>query len=298
MWGFTHDVPLQVDANYAQYAPGATTSQTSINSRRPYDPGQLGTVTLQTSGQTASYNGLQISVNKRLSRSFSANGYYVFSHSFVSAEPGTAAGGSVQTQDYNHLEEERGPSDQDQRHMASLSGVWNLSHYTGTNKFVGTLLNGWEIAPIVTLNSGTPLNMTTGSDKNADGNNTDRPNLVPGVSAFLNPNRPRSQAAAMWFNTAAFVANGPGLGIGPGGADGNTPRAYLRNPGFRDVDLGIFRSFHLWERLNLQLRGEATNAFNLVSLSAPTASLSSGNDGKITSAAAPRQIQIGARLTF
>jgi hypothetical protein len=47
-----------------------------------------------------------------------------------------------------------------------------------------------------------------------------------------------------------------------------------------------------------QLRGEAINAFNLVSLNNPTASLSSGNNGKITAAATPRLIQVGARLTF
>jgi hypothetical protein len=77
-----------------------------------------------------------------------------------------------------------------------------------------------------------------------------------------------------------------------------TRRATISNPGYRDVDLGIYRNFRLRERMNLQLRGEATNAFNLVSLSAPTATLSSGNDGKITGASAPRQIQVGARFTF
>jgi hypothetical protein len=101
-----------------------------------------------------------------------------------------------------------------------------------------------------------------------------------------------------WFNTAAFTANGPGLGIGPGGADGNTPRDYLRAPGYRDIDLGLLRDFHLQRGVVFQLRGEATNAFNLVSLNAPTASLASGNNGKITSAASPRLIQVGARLTF
>jgi hypothetical protein len=47
-----------------------------------------------------------------------------------------------------------------------------------------------------------------------------------------------------------------------------------------------------------QIRGEATNAFNLVSLNNPTATLSSGTDGQITSASSPRIIQVGARLTF
>jgi hypothetical protein len=54
------------------------------------------------------------------------------------------------------------------------------------------------------------------------------------------------------------------------------------------------------ERMALQLRGEATNAFNLVNLGIPTATVSSPIDGKITSAIANsnRQIQLGVRLTF
>jgi hypothetical protein len=68
-------------------------------------------------------------------------------------------------------------------------------------------------------------------------------------------------------------------------------------PGYRDIDLGVFRDFH-FERFTFQLRGEATNAFNLVSLNAPTANLKSTLNGQITSAASPRLIQIGARLTF
>ncbi len=100
-------------------------------------------------------------------------------------------------------------------------------------------------------------------------------------NAFLDPHRSRAAAAAEWFNPAAFTSNGPGLGIGPYGADGNAPRDYLRAPGYRDVDLGIFRNIS-FERFTLQLRGEATNAFNLVSLNAPTANLASSLNGKIT----------------
>src|SRR5581483_1825920 len=116
---------------------------------------------------------------------------------------------------------------------------------------------------------------------------------------FLDPNRSRQIARFKWFNTAAFIPNGPGVagGIGPGGADGNVPRDYLRAPGYRDIDLGVFRDIH-FERFVFQLRGEATNAFNMVSLNAPTANLSSSTDGWITSASSPRLIQVGARFTF
>ena len=90
----------------------------------------------------------------------------------------------------------------------------------------------------------------------------------------------------------------PGNKNGPGGVDGNTPRDYLRAPGYRDVDLALLRDFHLKRGIVLQLRGEAANAFNLVSLGVPTANLNSPNNGKITSAYSPRIMQVGARLTF
>ena len=210
----------------------------------------------------------------------------------------TGVGIGGPTQDYDALFEERGPSDSDQRHMASISGIWNLDYYKGTSFLLKEIANGWSISPIITLNSGSPVNMLTGADNNKDGYGGNRPNLVAGQNAFLDPHRSRSVAAAAWFNKAAFSPNGPGLGIGIGGADGNTPRDYLRAPGYRDVDLGIFRNIQFERGIQLQLRGEATNAFNLVSLSAPIANLASPVDGKIFSAASPRLIQVGMRLTF
>jgi hypothetical protein len=95
------------------------------------------------------------------------------------------------------------------------------------------------------------------------------------------------------------MPNGPGLGIGPGGADGNVGRDSLIGPGYRDIDMGLFRNITFEHGVVFQLRAEATNAFNMVSLANPTASLSSGNNGKITSAAGTsRLIQLGGRLTF
>ncbi len=291
----SHDLPIMIDDNYAPYAPGASTSQSSINSRRPYDPGVLGQNIFLISNQTASYHSLQISAQRHMTRNLMLNGFYVLSHSFQSANE--SADGLATAQDFAHLEEERGPTDNDRRHMASISGIWNLDYYKGSNRFMGQLANHWTISSIATLYSGAPVNILTGSNKNFDSANNNRPNVVPGVNAFLDPHRSRSVAAAEWFNISAFTPNGPGLGTGPYGADGDTGRDYLRAPGYRDVDLGIFRDISI-ERFTLQIRGEATNALNLVSLNAPTASLASTLDGKITSAASPRLIQVGARLTF
>jgi putative hemolysin len=292
-------VPTAPDGNNPVWAPGASTSQTSINARRPYDPGVLGAVTLIESSQTANYNSLQFSVHKPMTHNLLINGYYVWSHSIWSSNA-SAIGMAPTAQDYSHLEEERGPSDQDRRNMVSISGIWKLDYYRGSSFITKFLANGWSISPIVSLNSAAPFTITTGTDNNADGYNNDRPNLIPGVSPFLDPHRSRTVSSQAWFNTAAFIPNGPSVagGIGPGGADGSTPRDYLRAPAYRDIDLGISRDFRFEHGIGLQFRADATNAFNMVSLNAPTATLNSSNDGKITAAASPRLIQFGARISF
>jgi hypothetical protein len=231
------------------------------------------------------------------------NGFYVWSHNIESVNPDGDGQGSAQ--DFDNLWEEKGPADNDRRNVASISGMWNLDYLKGSNRIMREVANGWTISPIVSLQSGTPFTITTGADKNDDSANANRPDLT-GVNPSLDPHRCRICAAGTtgvtgeWFNPAAFTANGPGVagGIGPGAADGNTPRDSLRAPGYRDIDLGLLRDFHFERGMVFQLRGEATNVFNLVSLNSPTATLSSGNDGKITGASTPRLIQVGARFTF
>jgi hypothetical protein len=307
----SHHLPFMIDDNYAAYAPGASTSQASINSRRPYDNNPLlgptlGQITYDESNETASYHSLQVSASRHMTNNLMLNGFYVWSHAFQSVNE--SAIGQASAQDFDNLWEERGPMDIDRRNVVSVSGIWNLDYYRGSNNMVKHIANGWTISPIVSLQSGAPFNISTGSNKNFDSANANRPNIIG--NPFLNPHRGRAAAAGEWFNTAAFIANGPGVenGIGPGNADGSTPRDYLRAPGYRDIDLGIFKDIRIGERMVFQLRGEATNAFNMVSLNAPTgtsgppptagAAPSSASFGKITAAASPRLIQVGARFTF
>jgi hypothetical protein len=292
----SRDVPTMTDDNYAPYAPGASTSQTSINQRRPYDPGVLGQNIFLITNQTASYHSLQISASRPLSHDLMLNGFYVWSHALQSSNE--SAIGQMTAQDFANLWEERGPMDADRRSVATISGIWKVDYYHGSNFFMKQVANGWTISPIYYLQSGSPFEITTGSNNNFDSSNHNRPNLVAGVKAALDPHRSRDVVRNAWFNTAAFAPNGPGLGIGPGGADGNTPRDYLLGPGYRDVDLGLFRDISLERGMVFQLRGEATNVFNLVSLNNPTANLASSQNAKITSAASMRIIQVGARLTF
>src|SRR5260370_39505832 len=115
------------------------------------------------------------------------------------------------------------------------------------------------------------------------------------------PGGPAAGAAECWFNNAAFVRHPATPGAPP--VDGNSPRNFLNQPSYRDVDLAIFRTFKVSERFNVQFRGEALNVFNMVSLNAPNATapaspLAQGNFGAITSAQTMRQLQLGLRVAF
>jgi len=294
----SHDLPVELDANAPVWAAGATTS--NANTRRPYNQnGALGVVSYLQARQTASYHSLQISATRPLTHNLMLSGFYVLGKSFQSAANngvGTAGG----FQDFYALWEDRGPMDVDRRHTSTISAIWNIDYYRGSNFVMKQVVNGWSISPIITMNSGTPVNVTTGSAKNGDPSTSNRPDLVAGQTAFLNPNRSRAISRFAWFNTAAFTANGAGVvgGIGPGGADGNTPRDYLRAPGYKDVDLAMSRDFRLERGMVFQIRGEATNVFNIVSLNGPNASLSSTQFGWITSAGTQRLLQVGGRFTF
>lgn len=340
----SHQLPNFIDANYAPYSTAfgtPSTSATSIADRRQFDPcvgacpsgaaainngsGILGAGIVDLlSNLTGSYHSLQISATKQLSGSFSVGGNYVWSHAIDSFEPDADGLSSPQDSGYfgaaftssnnslgavgGGLREEYGSMNADIRNSSAISGTWNISYFHGDNKIVKEVVNGWQIAPILTLHSGGVFSVTTGANKSFDSTNAQRPDAVPGQNPVLGAHRCRvctpasgPNEVSAWFNTAAFTPNGPGVagGIGPGGADGNVGRNSLFGPGFKDLDMGVFRNITLERGVVFQLRGETTNALNWVNLSNPTGSLASGNYGKITSATGTQRIiQVGGRLTF
>ena len=85
--------------------------------------------------------------------------------------------------------------------------------------------------------------------------------------------------------------------------DGSSSRNGFRAPGYKDVDLAIFRTFKLTERFKLEFRGEASNALNFANYNIPNATVGAKNFGTITAANANgtgnmRQLQLGLRLTY
>jgi len=195
---------------------------------------------------------------------------------------------------YNRaLERSLDPTDIPQR--VALSAVYKLPFGRGQqfdthNRFSNFIVGGWQTQTIVTLQRGHPILISGANNSLAS-----RPNST-GVSPTLsNPTQYE------WFNTAAFI-NPPQYTFG------NIGRTLpdVRNPGFFNCDLSLIRNFKILERMSLQFRLEAFNLDNHTNLGFVNGGFTPGVNGlnsnstfgTITSARAPRIIQLGMKLSF
>ena len=295
--------------NLAQNCGYANTSAT-VNNRRPLNQSfgvaanapLYSNVYIIRSNQSSNYNGLQLNFQQRITHNISFQGFYVWSKTLASnALDNSSLTGTFLDQNYPKLEI-RQRSDVDVRHQVVASAVWKPAYFTDRKPILRAVLNGWSVSTIVTLQSGRPFTVTTGTDVNGDGQTNDRPNIAPGQFAGLvNNGGSRTSMMKQWFNTAAYcVPNTTNCqGTGPLGLLGLTRPAELSGPGYRDIDASIFRDFKIYETLRLQLRGEATNAFNLTNLGQPTAVMNSAQFGQVNGTTGNnRIIQVGGRLLF
>lgn len=283
---FLRNLPFARDVNYPAATQTAAASGASVLARRP-DP-TVGAVLLLESDQYSNYNGLQITGTLRPWHHVALNGFYTLSKTMTSVELQNNTTQGL-AQNYSNLAGEYGRADTDQRHVFSMSLIWDVNYYHGSNALAGHLANGWTIAPIIKLRSGLPFTVTNGNvDANLDGNTNDRAQLV-GDPSLADP------TAAMWFNTAAFAQN---KAITGHPVDGSSPRNFLTGPVYKDVDLAVSRDFQLPHGARLTFRVEATNALNLVSLGLPGNSVGSTTFGVIRTADPMRKVQLGLRLRF
>jgi hypothetical protein len=283
---FLRNLPFARDVNYPVATSTATSAGASVLARRP-DP-TVGAVLLLDSDQYSNYHGLQITSTMRPWHHVAFSGFYTLSKTMTSVELQNNTTNGL-AQNYSRLGEEYGRADTDQRHVFSMSVNWDINYYRGSSALLRNLANGWMIAPIIKLRSGLPFTVTNGNlDANLDGSTNDRAQLV-GDPSLASP------TASMWFNTAAFVQNKIVTGQP---VEGNSPRNFLTGPAYKDVDLAVSRDFQLQGRTRLTFRLEATNAFNMVSLSQPGNSVGSSTFGVIRTANPMRKVQLGVRLTF
>jgi hypothetical protein len=248
------------------------------------------TITVNQSVSNSNYNGMWLSVNRRLAKGLTFNSSYTFSKSMDNNSVGS---NNPQVQDYRNLSAERALSDFDARHRFVLSGVYLLP-LKAQGAFLGRLAEGWSISPILNLQSGNPFSPIV--PLLADGSGSleayDRPDLVAGQSIGLSNPTPD-----LFFNKAAFVRHPRGFG--------NAGRNIIEGPGFQNVDFSLSKNTHVKENINLQFRAEVFNILNHPNFAQPNQTQNSADFGRITATrtargdlGSSRQLQLGMKLTF
>ncbi len=169
---------------------------------------------------------------------------------------------------------ERGLGDEDQRNRWAASAVYRFPYFihpSGHNSPLRWIGGNWTGSMIGTIYSGSPLNITVGSDVNGDGNtSSDRP-YINGLNGLQGGSIVRRNA--------------------------------YRGPRQQNVSIRLQKQVPLPRFYSLRFSAEAFNAFNHVNYGGVstiwgTAATPGASFGNFTSAGSMRAIQLGVKFFF
>jgi hypothetical protein len=246
-----------------------------------------GSIRLEGTNMNSHYNGLQLNFHSQFRDSLTLQAVYTYSKAM---DPVNQGGGLNDLQNVSNPYDRNydiGASPLDRRHIALVNFIYQfpfLKH--SSDKVLKSLLGGWELSGIGTMESGFPLDITLGGAAGSNGlpNATNRPNSTS-VSY--------PHTLTQWFSTSSFSA--PALG-----AWGNSVHHSVYGPGRHNWNLSLFKSFTFSEARGsrFELRFETFNAFNHTQFQNVSSSFSAGDFGRVTSMYDARTIQLGAKLYF
>jgi len=260
---------------------------------------------------TSSYHALQVDATRRFAHGLSFRGVYTFSKALDdgdSLNQTTAGNAPGLVSNPSNLRADRGRAAYDVTHIGVLNALYALpfgrgqTYASDVRGGTRTLISGWSLSSIVTLQTGFPLTpqLSYNPSNNGDTRNPVRP--------FINPNFTGPGVLGkpgQWFNPAAFIAPPYASGF-----YGNAGRDTVDGPGLDTWDFSVLKDTTITERFRLQFRAEIFNLLNRANFNTPNLivftpatkanpSGVSGTAGAITSTSTTaRQVQFGLKLLW
>jgi hypothetical protein len=254
----------------------------AIQGRRPFQP--WGTITYQSQDLGTTYQSLQSKIEHRTGNGFTGLISYTWSK-FMQSNQSPALGGN--------LGYERTYSPFNTPQNLAMSGTYELpfgrgrTYMANVNRFVDSILGGWQLQTIIVLRSGTPYTPVVSSDVANTGVGNQRPNLNPagGSPTF-------KKSLTKWFDPTRYVAASQ---YSYGQVRANT----LQSDAFRQYDASVFKNFSMPGESVLSFRAEFFNLPNTNSFNAPGATVNSSSCCAVTSTSIPsRDIQFALKYNF
>lgn len=246
------------------------------------------------------YHSLQVSLDKRLSKNFSAGVHYTWSTFIDTASEifNPQPQGEVATpQDPYNRNADRARSSYDRPHRVTGNAVYEFPFYRDQAGALGRVLGGWQANAFFTLQSGTPFTILNGADPagvlqgiDALVGNAIRPNLNTTLDlSSMNLIEIRAAGGASLFSALAA-----------GQRTGNIGRNTIRGDGIANMDFGIFKNTKVFEGHNLQFRAEFFNLTNTRNFGTPNTAINSGANflNQWATNGGNRRILMGLRYTF
>lgn len=262
----------------------------SVTSRRPNQNFPTAIRTIQND-EIANYHSLNVIFRQRMTRGLQMLSSYTWSHTLDASNDSN--GGGTPMNPYN-WRQDYGNANWDIRHRFLASFNYDIPFFNTSNIALKSVFAKWQMNGVITLQTGTPFNIATGTDTaNTSSSGTYRPNLV----GTATQNCGRGHLTGCIDPTAFSVASlYPATQVF---AYGNLGRNIFHGPGAETVDWSLFKSFPIKERLKFQIRFETFGLFNHANFANPAATINTSSFGNITGlTGGTRNIQLGAKLTF
>jgi hypothetical protein len=238
------------------------------------------TINYYYNGSMSAYHSMQVVYAHSLSKGFSVNGNYTWSHNMTDIPiNGSLYAGS------SHLD--YGNSSSDLRHRFAVTGAYEVPFGKNLRGVQGALIKDWKFNVIGYWQSGTAFTVISASNLNVPSLSWDRPNVVTSTKVS-NP------SISKWFNTSAFEAQTKGT-------IGNERVNQLFGPHQRDFDFSLNKDFRVFESLKAQFRAECFNVSNTPNFATPdnnSADSTFGEVTAVTTGSSPRQFQFALKLLF
>jgi hypothetical protein len=246
------------------------------------------------------YHSLQVSLDKRLSKNFSAGVHYTWSAFIDTASEifNPQPQGEVATpQDPFNRNADRARSSYDRPHRMTGNFVYEFPFLRDQRGLAGHFLGGWQANAFFTLQSGTPFTILNGGDPagtlqgiDALVGNAIRPNLNTNLDlSSMNLIEIRAAGGASLFSP-----------LGAGQRTGNIGRNTIRGDGIANLDFGVFKNTKILEGHLIQFRAEFFNATNTRNFGTPNTNVNSGANflNQWATNGGNRRIVMGLRYTF
>ncbi|MGA2202364.1 MAG: carboxypeptidase regulatory-like domain-containing protein [Terriglobales bacterium] len=208
-------------------------------------------------GGVSNYNALQVS-GRRNAGGLQLTLAYTYSHSIDNSSDRYDSS----FVDSYKLNSYYASSTYDQRHIFTVSYIYNLPIFQHSKGLKGSLLGGWQLSGITTAQTGEPVSILNGGDYDNAGVSNDA-----GSGSFAdivgNPHGPKPHFTPVPGVVYGPLLYNPGAYVQPTGLTfGDSGRNSLMGPGRLNFDMGLFKRFKVGESKALEFRAEGFNVFN------------------------------------